>query len=133
MVTFGLLFLFGCTTYPFTVAIPVKGIIGGAAELYEGQTVGQTSGRIMLAGVITKTQCQGNYKYTFVSSDGIGSTGYVNLQCKDGRTAKLFFMTDSAEKGHGFGKDNKGVPAVFTFGKSDSETVEIYKRYAQNN
>ena len=106
--------------------------MGDVTELYEGQTVGHTSGSIALAGVSTGTQCQGTYKYTFISSDGIGSTGLANLHCNDGRTARLFFKTETAEKGYGFGKDSKGFPAVFSFGKSDSETVEIYKRYVQN-
>lgn len=129
----GSLFLFGCSSYPFTIAIPAKAIIGEVTELYDGKTIGQTSGRIVLVGVSTGTQCLGTYKYTFVSPNGIGSTGVVNIQCNDGRTTRLFFLTETAEIGHGFGKDSKGAPAVFTFGKSDFETVEIYKRYIQTD
>ena len=132
-ITFGLLFLVSCSSYPFTVAIPIKGIMGDVAELYEGETVGQTNGKITLAAVSTGTRCQGNYKYTFVSPDGIGSSGIAKFQCSDGRTASLYFMTETEEKGYGFGKDSKGAPAVFTFGKSDFDTVEIYKRYVQKN
>ena len=130
---FVLFLSFGCANYPVKVAVPVLGIMGEGAELYEGQTVGLTTGSIALTGVVTGTRCQGSYKYTFVSPNGIGSTGLANFRCKGGRTARLLFMTENAEEGWGFAEDNNGIPVIFTFGKTDFETVEIYKRFRNKN
>ena len=128
-----ILFLFGCANYPVKVAVPVLGIMGQESELYEGQTIGLTSGSITLVGVVSGRRCQGSYKYTYLSPNGIGSTGLASFQCKGGRAAKLLFMTQSAEEGWGFAADNNGVPVIFTFGKTDSETVEIYKQFIVKN
>jgi hypothetical protein len=133
VIYFFVFFLFGCANYPVKVAVPVLGIMGQEAELYEGQTIGSTSGSITLVGVVSGTRCQGNYKYTYVSANGVGSTGLASFRCKGGRSAKLLFMTESAEEGWGFAADNKGVPVIFTFGKNDFETVEIYKQFSGKN
>ena len=122
------LFLIACTAYPVAVAVPVLGIIGEGSEIYEGQTVGLTSGSISLTGIVTGIRCHGNYKYTFLSPNGVGSTGLAAIQCQDGRLATIQFTTESSEEGWGFTEDNKGDPFIFTFGKTDSETVEIYKQ-----
>ena len=120
--------LIGCTAYPVAVAVPVLGIIGDGSEIYEGQTVGLASGRVSLTGVVTKTRCHGNYKYTYLSPGGVGSTGLAAIKCQDGRFATIQFTTQSPKEGWGYTEDNKGSPLIFTFGKTDAETVEIYKQ-----
>lgn len=112
-----------------SVTVPVMGMMGDGTELFTGTATGQMGGvgSISLVGQMSGTKCFGGFTYTRVVG-GTGSTGIADIQCDDGRTAELKFVAESLNRGMGTGRDNFGNPFMFSYGMTEEETVNVFKR-----
>jgi hypothetical protein len=111
------------------VTVPVTAFSGEEAEVFTGTatTPGGGRGTLSLKGTRSGMLCYGAFAYTRMTG-GAASKGVGDAECEDGRKVRFEFFSRSLDTGSGSGVDNRNMPFFFTYGMTEAETMDAFRK-----